>query len=281
MKSLKKISQKTKSLLLLFAICSLVFGLYVIQDYRLSLGQAYIRFDADSNMIKFGNSSGTPPMIAREFNSQLFKFNSAQFSWSSSTGLNLYNAGFGDSIITGAVIIKRDTTFGENTLTKMWRLKRTYYHENDSTVLMWHFSNTDYEGTSADWYAINTYQEDYNSTDRNGLTTGWATYCTYTPPHDGLWRVEAVFEYEFPADSIIVWGTSDSISVRMVEFPMTTKAYWNKKIYNPYNTRWGESGTGYIFTETRGILLLQAVATTNGGSHRYLSRIKIKSMLIQ
>ena len=243
------------------------------QDGFLNIGRTKIRSDEDSSRLRINRR------LAREGNVQLFDFNTTNFSWSTTSGLTLNSVG--DSVTSGAYIIKKDTTFGENIWTKAWRLKRSHYNESDSTVLIWHFYNTDFGGTVADWYAINTYQEDYYSTEINVLTTGWTTYYSYTPPHDGLWRVEATFEYEFAADSITVWGTSDSISVRLLQFPSTSKAYWNKKIYNPYNTRYGEAGTGYIFTETTGGLLFQAVASNTARSHVYLARIRIKSMLIQ
>ena len=87
------------------------------QDGFLNIGRTKIRSDEDSSRLRINRR------LAREGNVQLFDFNTTNFSWSTTSGLTLNSVG--DSVTSGAYIIKKDTTFGENIWTKAWRLKRS------------------------------------------------------------------------------------------------------------------------------------------------------------
>ena len=85
------------------------------QDSYLDIGSMRLRYDADSNLVRFGKRPQTGIgnlRLAKEFDSQLFKFNDDHFTWSAITGLNL-NTGFlnRDSILTKNMTIGKDTTW--------------------------------------------------------------------------------------------------------------------------------------------------------------------------
>lgn len=231
----------------LFAICCLLSNITYTQDYRLGLGKVSLRFDYDSNYIRLEGNGGTPPKIAREFNAQLFDFNTSQFTWNTSTGLNL-NAGLlnnADSLTTAKLKLVKDSTAGETTWRKEYNIYRPYYNIYDSTLIKIQYKNSRWNST-AEWFLVNTIDEPVNSTDGYVLTDAMTPILEWTVPHSGTWRLDADFDYEYQIDSIINWGTSDSIYVVLDYEEPPSKAHWIRKVYSPYNTKFGESGTGHI-----------------------------------
>lgn len=214
------------------------------QDYRIGIGKAWIRFDSDSNMLKIG-AIGTPPMLGREFNSQLFKFNTSQFSWSTTTGLNLSNFALGDSISAQIFSLQKDTIIGEGSYNKSWSLQRDWYRQNDSLTLLWHYRNSQF-GSSADYYAINKLNQNCEITTPVRLNTNYDVLFSAYIPHLGQWRFEMFFDYEFEFGSVDA-AAVDSIylQLRVMTFPVPTIAgHWVKTYVNQLNG--GEKGTGYL-----------------------------------
>ena len=96
---------------LLFFISLFAFSVHA-QDTRIYIGRAWLRYDSDSNKIKIG---GNPvPKIAREFDAQLFDFNTNQFAWDRTKGLCLNTLMNYDSSKVKKLIIYSDTGNGES-----------------------------------------------------------------------------------------------------------------------------------------------------------------------
>ena len=94
----------------------LVTSVTFSQDAFITIGKLKLRYDADSNKIKIGyvgTYTGISNLkIAKELDGQLFNFNTSQFSWSTSTGLNLSSSVFSqDSLYSKIVSSYKDTSW--------------------------------------------------------------------------------------------------------------------------------------------------------------------------
>lgn len=274
--------KKIKKILIGIAIILIAYVSYatVTGDPILWIGKGTIRYDLDSNYIRFNYK------IARELNAQPFEL-SSPLTWSTTAGLSF--SGSIDSLSMYRLRLYKDSIAGENQWFKYYTLKRPSFNIYDSTVLVWKFVNT-LHSTTAEWYAINTYQEYSSTTTIHTLSdNSLPALYTLTLPHDGLWRIEAFFDYEFALDSIVNYGTEDSIIVALETREPPTDNLWIKKVYNPYNTKFGEKGTGYVsIVAPSGTTLVgfYAWATFNaqnaaGEIKRYLSKVRINYELIQ
>lgn len=274
-----------KTLITIFILLAICLQSFIIvpkiissvQDAFLYVGSTRIRDDSDSNRVRFNKR------IAMELNAQPFDL-SSDFTWSTSSGLTF--ASSRDSMSLAKLTINKDSIAGETTWNKNWTLKRASYNLYDSTVLIWYFKNTRWS-TTAEYYAINNYQEYSNAATIYTLSTSSTALDDWILPHDGTWRVEAFFDYKFALDSIINWGTEDSITVYLDYEEPATHGKWIKRVYNPYNTKSGEAGTGYtsiITTVLTGNLygLTTENAQNTGGARKcYIYNIRLNYELIK
>lgn len=284
----KKLLKIIPAVILLIALLCAFFPdtassiLSAVTDEYMWIGTAKIRDDYDSSKVRVNKK------LARELDVQLFDFNPLHFNWSSSTGLNLSAGYFQDSIASKIFCVNKDSVAGETVWNKYYSIKRPYYNIYDSTLLLIKYFNTRWN-SSAQWHLINTYGELSNETTLYTLTTSLVALKEWVLPHSGNWRVEAFFEYEFALDSIVNWGTQDSIYCVLDYEEPASKGHWVKKIYSPYNTKSGEAGTGYIsLIVPSGISggNFYASATDNaqntaGAVKRYLRGLRINIELIQ
>lgn len=177
----------------------------ISQDAKLWLGGSYIRYDSDSNLIKFGGVS-LYPKIARELNAQLFNFNTNHFSWSTSTGLNLINVPNNDSIWSNKLTVVKDTGDGEFSpyLSRHYTLKKPYYiNLYDNYDLMWFYRSSTASPVLQDsMWAINTYvnyaEENFSTT---VLSTSFSLLKSFKIPKPGHWLITLHYEYIFPQTS--------------------------------------------------------------------------------
>ncbi len=143
-----------KILLILFVLLQAsVFS----QDAYTTIGKLKLRYDADSNRIRIGyvgTLTGISNLrIAKELDGQLFNFNTSQFTWSTSTGLNLNTGVFSqDSLYSKIVSSYKDTSWivlGE-TVTKhtFLSLKKTFFSGsvNNSFDWKWFYRSFDENG---------------------------------------------------------------------------------------------------------------------------------------
>lgn len=118
------------------------------QDAFITIGKLKLRYDADSNYLRLGYSgtlTGNSSLrIGKELNAQLFDFNTNQFSWSTSTGLNLNSRSFSvDSVFSKILSSYKDTTWivlGEPvTKYKYLSLKKPFFNSNVNNYYDWKY----------------------------------------------------------------------------------------------------------------------------------------------
>lgn len=144
-----------------------------------------------------------------------------------------------DSVRTEKFIVFKDSAGYEKKFTFM------KYYYNDSLNLVLRYFNSQWNNTS-DFYILNDYIDYSNETTKYDCESGVTAIKNWSVPHNGLWRIDVTFNYEFKMDSIVNWGTNDSINVYLDYEEPATRGHWVKRIYNPYNTVSGESGTGNV-----------------------------------
>ena len=189
------------------------------QDAKLWLGGSYIRFDSDSNLIRFGGVS-LYPKIARELNAQLFNFNTNHFSWSTSTGLNLVNVPNNDSLWANKLTVVKDTGDGEFSpyLSRHYTLKKPLYiNLYDNYDLMWFYRSSTASPVLQDsMWAINTYvnypEEDFSS---SALSSSFSLLRTFRIPKPGHWLITINYEYSFPEASSSAGTLTDSLCTKI------------------------------------------------------------------
>jgi hypothetical protein len=184
------------TLLFILAVLAVGFTTYKIADYRLSIGPAYIRYDADSNILKIGHSNGSAyPKIGCEYNAPLFNYNHEHFTWTNS-GLSLLPHAIGDSIPIRQLTIYYDTTVGEQSYYKYYTLKQQDYNVDSLAGLFWIYKETKWNNTKK-FYAINNLELLEENSNTTELTTTLTEYYAYLSPHPGLWKYTFNFDVEF------------------------------------------------------------------------------------
>src|SRR5688572_7138221 len=108
---MKKIITLCLQLLIVISFFSSL-DVYTQTDSYIDIGSARIRFDADSNKIRFGKRPVTGIgnlKLAKEFNGALFDFKNTHFLWSTTDGLTLQDPLSHDSVWAHVFAVTRDT----------------------------------------------------------------------------------------------------------------------------------------------------------------------------
>ncbi|TRZ52045.1 hypothetical protein D4R99_03455 [bacterium] len=277
-----------------FFLFILLFPFFILhapaqaQDYKLSLGRGWLRYDSDSNRFRFGSFAGSP-RIAREFNTQLFDYNSSHFSWSTSTGLNLQDPVRHDSMWTQRLAITRDTGDGEFVPLQSRNytlLKKSWYNNYMPFELQWFYRSFS-GGTliaSDSCYAINNTEQVYNAADVV-LAASYSTIQEITLPVKGLYIIYINYDYEFtagPTDTTV----ADEISVRLIQYPSTSLGSATQKFNYLLGFSMMSRGSASIVIPYTSpgpdeTLYLQSRATNNAHSTKYLRQITVTYLLVR
>ena len=193
---------KLKTIILSFITLLLSFTCTCYaQDSRIYIGKSWLRYDSDSNKIRIG---GNPfPKIAREFDAQLFDFNTNQFSWDRSKGLCLNNLQNYDSTKVKRLIIYADTGDGE-TIPYRYRsymiLKPYYANSQDLFDLkVQYFSYNDISGKSnmTEINLLNTSTNLYENLAQQDISGVGFTPAIGQFQRLGTYLITINYEYEF------------------------------------------------------------------------------------
>lgn len=141
-------------LMLFILVTSVTFS----QDAFITIGKLKLRYDADSNKLKIGyvgTYTGISSLrIAKELDGQLFNFNTAQFTWNTTTGLNLSSSVFSnDSLYSKIMSSYKDTSWvvlGESVYKyKFLSLKKLFYGTSSNSFMDWkyYYRSFDESGT--------------------------------------------------------------------------------------------------------------------------------------
>ena len=172
------------------------------QDYRLSLGKSYFRYDSDSNKIRIGGPS--IPKLATELDARLFDFNLDQFFWDKSRGLCIRDLVKYDSTKARKIIVYSDTGDGEIIpyQIRSYTLYKPYFANSpdlfDLHVLYQSSDNTQGTiGRSQDFNLINTVYNLYENLNQIDITVmGYAVQVSpFSRP--GNYLLTLNYEYEF------------------------------------------------------------------------------------
>ena len=191
------------------------------QDYKLGIGKAWIRYDADSNMLKFG-APIQPPKIAREFNSPLFNFNSTEFFWSNITGLNLLPDYRRDTTIAHHLIIQKDTGDGEfipyNKRT--YTIYKPYYHNQlDIFDLKVKYESTANPSATTEFNLFNNaYILFDNQSLEDDIVQSVKQYY-FSFPRAGSYYINASFEYAILESQFHQGENSFSVNALLLKSP--------------------------------------------------------------
>ncbi len=275
-----------KKVILIIWIASLTLAMTAYaQDSYLDIGNLRIRYDSDSNMVRFGKRPVTVIgnlRIAKEFNSQLFDFNTAQFTWSSSTGLNLNNNILSqDSSAFKIMSIKKDSTWlnlGEP-LSK-WRvysLKKTFWANpiDGRHNLKWYYRSINEMGElvgSDSAYVINHTFTKYNN-EQTALSGTYAQKDTLII-QDGCYLINYGLTYQFVDATSGGLPSQDTIYMALYDIAGDF-IIPNSEVYVTHTYSSTTSGTtgimnwniAYKITGSTGILLLAKGITSNALIH--------------
>lgn len=290
---------KIKSLFSLF-FCFVLFACITVppvsaQDYKLGLGKAWIRYDSDSNMLKFG-ASGQPPKIAREYNAQLFNFNSTQFFWSNLTGLNLNTYNSPDTILAKYLIISRDTGDGEFIPYN----KRTYtfykpYYYNTSDIydlkVKYESSQSQALNTLPTTYDINLFNNAYTLFEDNNINIDIAEqdyqYDITNFPKPGTYYLDISYSIEYEEIKASL-GVGKEESYILLLAPMNDELYRNyHKFIRASEDLSGEVITGQLTyfkklsaEELHSYFTIRISGSSQSNFKQYLQKLKIIAILL-
>lgn len=260
------------------------------QDYLLSVGRAYLRYDADSNRVRLGGP-GTIK-FAREYNVAPFEFNASHFNWSTSSGLNLNDVASHDSSWFYKMSVVKDTGDGEISpyKTRHYTLKKpSWANGNTPFDMLWIYrSFTSGSLVASDSaYAVNNSDLLYFGTNVV-VSGGWGTVYELVLPCQGQFIVFINYDYEFrTASTAPEEPLTNDISVRVLRFPSTvldisTVSY----TYPPSSTAYMNRGRGslVVVVETYGpdeSLYVQAALTANADAAAIIRSITVNYLLVR
>lgn len=185
-----------KKIILIFIV--LLTQTCLSQDPFITIGKVKLRYDADSNKLRFGysNTLGGTLKLARELDVQPFDFNSEHFSWSTTSGLNFKL--FLDSVACKNFTLVKDTIFGETQQYKYWVHKRKYFNQIDSLYQQVEYYNASVS-TSAPMLTFSPYNNSYSSELEVlvGLTTTDQIIDTLILSRPGKYVITSVFTGNF------------------------------------------------------------------------------------
>lgn len=143
---------KTIYLRLFICISALLItssGIFSQNDAYLDIGNLRIRYDRDSNTVRFGVipvSLGIGNLrLSKELNGQLFKFRSSDFAWSTTEGLILQNTLSHDTVWSNRFTITKDTGDGEvvPTQRRAYTMKKLFWNNDPdqwSSLKLYYYS---------------------------------------------------------------------------------------------------------------------------------------------
>jgi hypothetical protein len=216
-----------KKIFLILVFISSIFNTFIYSqnDSYIDIGNLRIRYDRDSNYVRFGIrplSLGLGNFrLAKELDGQLFKFNSSQFSWSTSTGLNLSNPVNHDSSWSRIFTVTKDTGDGEliPIQKRAYSLKKLFW-ANDIDIwsnLKLYYYSWNSSGSLAAIDSTRLVNDAGQKINREnvGLSNTWADKDTITLTC-GKWLINCNAEYEF-IDAITAGTVQDSIMCRLFD----------------------------------------------------------------
>jgi hypothetical protein len=252
---------KTKLILFILLFLNITIQPFS-QDAYTTIGRIKLRYDADSNKLRLGYNGTAVGLgllrFAKEFDAQLFDFNTQHFTWTNGK-LNLNTIILTeDSISTNKLTLKKDTTWvqlGENV--SKWRtltFSKSLYTNSPLNVPDW---KLDYESRNesgvliggGNYYLLNdivTWQKSLNVTlNSSGVLIDSDMIF---PVPNGRWFVtgEADVEFDFMLnvagdvyDSIwVVFGNGTDGSIPEVELARTViKCGYPNGIYSGMQSR--------------------------------------------
>jgi len=124
--------------------------------------------------------------------SQPIQINTSHFTWSTSTGLNLYLPYQQDSLY-----FKKDTVISENSYTKSWSLNRNRWNQVSPWDLWMVYRNT-LDASIDSSQVINEIVTIASSNTATNLDSAdYSTIQTFNFPYPAYWDVHIYYEYEF------------------------------------------------------------------------------------
>lgn len=204
----------------------------IAADPLINIGKVTLRYDVDSNKLRlgtFGSGIGTV-RFAHENNLQLFDFNTAHLSWSTSTGLNIIDPVSHDTSYVKKLSVYKDTTDGENTNIRFFTFSKRFYGNSGTiwngllvryyTFLNGSLSASDSARVIGDASTVHSETFDYEVfADDN-----WNNLDTVIITERGLYVITYDTELAFPYSDISVGSISDktdTVQFRLVIAPAT------------------------------------------------------------
>lgn len=233
---------KTKLFFVLLLFISLFAMLSAeAQDTRIYIGKAWLRYDSDSARLRIG---GNPfPKLARELNTELFDFNTDNFTWDRTKGLCLKSISQYDSTKTRKLIIFADTGDGELIpyRSRSYTIFKPFYANNPDLydLIIRYVSNNDISGrsTMTDINLINNVYELCNIVEQTDITGIGYNPGISSFPRTGLYICTLNYEYEY-ANSIE--DNTDDINIVISFGGSTLREYhhsWKHSRFDGNNLR--------------------------------------------
>jgi len=200
-------------------------SLYFLREWGFySSGDNKLYFNTTGNLNSY--------RIAKKGNGQLFDFNSSQFAWSASTGLNLNSAIFNqDSIASKKYTNFKDSTWlvqGENVSKyRMLTLKKPFWY---NPLLFpdwkWYYRSVTETGTTVSTDSFYVLNHSAMVTDETRpfdvfADDNWNTCDTVVLPSVGLYVITYDCNLVFPYAEILGITARDSVQFRLVASPGT------------------------------------------------------------
>jgi hypothetical protein len=195
---------------------------YSQNDSYIDIGSARIRFDADSNKIRFGKRPLTGLgnlKLAKEFNGALFDFKGTHFLWSATDGLTLQDPLSHDSVWADVFAVTRDTGDGEfiPLQRRLFSLKKRFWG-NGSTLwdnFLWHYYSYNMLGVLAAHDSASVINDGFMKTNEEqiGLSNSYADKDTIELTY-GKWLINCNVSFTF-IDNTMWMPVQDSIFCRL------------------------------------------------------------------
>lgn len=196
------------------------------QDSRIYIGKAWLRYDADSNRLRIG---GNPfPKLARELNTELFDFNTDNFTWDRTKGLCLKSILQYDTTKSRKLIIFADTGDGELIpyRSRIYTIYKPYYANSpdlyDLRVRYISSNDISERSTMTDINLINNIYELCNIVEQTNITGIGYNPSIGSFSRTGLYICTLNYEYEY-ANS--VEDNTDDINILISYNSVTMKEY--------------------------------------------------------
>lgn len=197
------------------------------QDPYITIGKLKLRYDIDSNMLKIGFSNlltSTNLRVGKELETQLFKFRTSDFGWSTTEGLYLDQPLSHDSVWSRIFAVTRDTSFDESDMRRTLSLKKFFWANTNNDIwadwMLHYYSRNSLGAISTDssrligdgkTFSNEIYPDDYFSVE------GWSNVDTLRLTTRGLYSITYQGNLVFPfGDVELGEDKTDSVSFRLV-----------------------------------------------------------------